>query len=287
MNGTKDTDIRISTGQAVLAIVLSIVILAAAQILSLIIGNLPVGLGIPVAVGNLIAAILYVIFAFAGVSLLCKKLLKMTMDELRIPRFRCRAVWLASAILMPAIVLLTAMLTGGHWVTNTRGVEETWATVIAAVAFFGLATGIVEELVFRGVIMGCLEKRFNIKVAVIVPSVLFGLLHIIGNNLGFVSIIQLLAAGSIVGILFSLIAYESDSIWNNAIVHGFWNMAIIGGILSIGSSEDSSSMFHFVLENRSFLLSGGDFGIEASIISIAAYLLFILLAIVLLKKKKQ
>ena len=111
------------------------------------------------------------------------------------------------------------------------------------------------------------------------------MLHIIGNDLGFVSIIQLLIAGSIVGILFSLIAYESNSFWNNAIVHGIWNMTIIGGILYIGNEADSSSIFNFILDNKSFLISGGDFVIEASVISIFAYLLFIVLAAIKIKQK--
>ena len=89
------------------------------------------------------------------------------------------------------------------------------------------------------------------------------------------------------GILFSLVAYESNSIWNNAMIHAVWNMVIIGGILHIGSEADGNSILNFVLKNKSFLISGGDFGIEASVISILAYLIFIILAIVLLKKKEN
>ena len=37
------------------------------------------------------------------------------------------------------------------------------------VAFTGIAAGFVEEMVFRGVILNALKKRWNIKVAVIVP----------------------------------------------------------------------------------------------------------------------
>ena len=196
-----------------------------------------------------------------------------------------KPVWLISAIAMPALVLVLAILIGGHWEFNAFNVADRNATITGAIFFYGLATGIVEELIFRGIIMGCLEKRFNIHIAIIVPSVLFGLLHIIGNDLNFVSIIQLLIAGSIVGILFSLIAYESDSIWNNAIVHGIWNMTIIGGILYIGNKADSSSIFNFILDNKSFLISGGDFGIEASVISIFAYLIFIVVASVLIRRK--
>ncbi len=36
-----------------------------------------------------------------------------------------------------------------------------------------------------------------------------------------------------VGIIFSLIVYESGSIWSSAIVHGIWNVIIIGEILNI------------------------------------------------------
>ena len=278
---------KLSTSKAILGIVFAIIILIISQILAFSISEIPLGFGVPGAICNIIAGILYVTFALLGTMLLCKRFLKISMVEMRIPHIQLKAIWLLSAVLMPILVLLISMLLGGHWQTNIFDTETTLATVMGAVVFFGLATGIVEEIIFRGIIMGCLEKRFNIKVAIFIPSVLFGLLHIIGNDLDFISIIQLLIAGSIVGILFSLIAYESNSIWNNAIVHGIWNMTIIGGILYIGKSADSSAIFNFVLENKSFLVSGGDFGIEASVISIFVYLIFILVAIALLKKRNH
>ena len=282
-SGTPDK--KFTSIQLILAIVLSIVVLVVSQVLSFAISELPLNIGVPPAICNILAGVLYVVFAFVGVNLLCNKILKISLNELRIPSLKLKPIWIISAFVMPALVLVIAILLGGHWEINTFNAADRNATITGAIFFYGLATGIVEELVFRGIIMGCLEKRFNIRIAVIVPSVLFGLLHIIGNDLGFVSIIQLLIAGSIVGILFSLIAYESNSFWNNAIVHGIWNMTIIGGILYIGNEADSSSIFNFILDNKSFLISGGDFGIEASVISIFAYLLFIVLAAVQIKRK--
>lgn len=76
-----------------------------------------------------------------------------------------------------------------------------------------------------------------------------------------------------------------QSLFKYLIVHGVWNMTIIGGIFYIGNEADSSSIFNFILDNKSFLISGGDFGIEASVISIFAYLLFIVLAAVQIKRK--
>ena len=105
---------------------------------------------------------------FLGTKLLCQKLLKTSLLELKIPRFKVKAVWIISALTMPALVLLIAILLGGHWEINTFNSTDRNATITGAIFFYGLATGIVEELIFRGIIMGCLEKRFNIQIAVIV-----------------------------------------------------------------------------------------------------------------------
>ena len=278
---------EISAPRVILGIVLAIVVLIIAQNLALNLCEIPLILGVPVPVCNILAGILYVVFTYMGVKILCAKFLKISMAEIRIPKFQIKAFWLLAAILMPILVLLISILSGGKWQSNTFDTETVLATITSAAAFYGLAAGIVEEIVFRGVIMGCLEKRFGKVIAVIVPSVLFGALHMIGSSLDIISIVQLLIAGSIVGILFSLVAIESNSIWNNAVIHSIWNMAIVGGILHIGSSADSDSMYNFVLDHKSFLLSGGDFGIEASIISIAIYLLFCIAAIVRLNKAKR
>lgn len=278
---------RISAPKALVGIALAIVILAAAQTLAFNISEIFLNVGLPGAACNILAGILYAALAFLGADLFCGKFLKIPKEEMKIPRFRVRPVWVLSAVLMPVLVLLLSFVFGGYWKINRFDTATTIAMVTGAVAFYGLATGIVEEMIFRGLVMGCLEERFGIKIAVIFPSVLFGALHIIGNHLDFISTIQLLVAGSIVGILFSLITLTDNSVWNSAIVHGVWNMALIGGILHIGDSLDSSSIFNFVLENKMFLIAGGDFGIEASVISIMVYLAFCILAAALLVKKQK
>lgn len=276
---------KISTPRAISGIILSIIIMGFAQFLSFSLSSIPQNLGVPIPICNILMGIIYVGFAYAGIALLCTKFLKTSLSQLRIPKVKLKSVWVAAAILMPLLVVLLSLLVKGHWEVNTFPTETTLAMVTATIAFYGLATGIVEEIVFRGVILGCIEKRWNIKIAIIIPSVLFGLLHIIGNELDFISTLQLLVAGTVVGILFSLIAVESHSIWNNALVHGVWNMVMIGSLLHIGDDPDNTTLVNYVLESKSFLLTGGDFGIEASVQSIAGYLLFIGLAVALIRKK--
>ena len=94
---------------------------------------------------------------------------------------------------------------------------------------------------------------------ILAPSVLFASLHIIGMNFSLFSCVQVMVAGTMVGVMFSLIALEGRSVWNSAIVHGVWNMIIIGGGLTIGTEINEYSVCSYVLETRAFLLTGGEF----------------------------
>ena len=133
--------------------------------------------------------------------------------------------------------------------------------------------------------MSAIEKRFNKKVAIIVPSLLFGLVHIIGMGFDILSCILVIVAGTMVGVMFSLIASETNSVWNSAIVHAVWNIIIIGGILWVGREPDEYSLFSYVLDAKSFLLTGGEFGIESSVIAVVGYCVVSLITIHSNKKK--
>ena len=259
MTNASETRAPLGTLRALLSILLAIAVLVAAQTLALLLGEILLGAGVPGPACNVLTAVLYVLFALGGAALLCRFVLRLPLAALRIGRLRIRPVWALAAFALPALVLAGAILAGGRWEVHRFDAQTVWLTVTGDVFYYGLAAGIVEEVIFRGVILGCLERRWNREIAVLVPSAL----------------------------LFSLIACESGSIWNSALVHGVWNAALLGGILHIGSAANSASMYNFVLTDAPFLLSGGDFGIEASVLAIAPYLLGILLAAVLLHRKNK
>jgi len=56
-----------------------------------------------------------------------------------------------------------------------------------------------------------------------------------------------------------------------------WNTIIVGSILYIGAKADETAIFNYVFDTNSFVVTGGDFGVESSIISIFVYLLVIAL----------
>lgn len=261
--------------------VAGMVILVIAQIIGAGIDILLLFLGIGIYLPEgTIACILYLTLTYRGIKLFCKKLLKTEISEIGIKKFRLNPVWIITAIGLPLVVDTVLILTGGEWHT----LEYIGKLDIAlAGIFYSIASGIVEEMVFRGLIMGVIRKNYNIKSAVIIPSVLFGLAHLANGKLDFISTVQLIVAGTAVGIMFSLIMLNGNNFWNNALVHAVWNMSTIG-IMHIGTKTDGLSVFTFVLDSDNRLITGGDFGIEASVISIVGYIIVSIIALAMIKK---
>ena len=276
------------TRKMILSIILSLLALVVAQILSQLVASIVVLVKIPSFIANILAGIVYVVFAYLLIKLLCEKYIKGDMSDYNIPSFKIEMKWCAVAVMLPLIITAFYMLfVPGSFEQNVLDINSKLDLLSAGIFFTGLGAGIVEEMVFRGIMMSVIEKRFNKKIAIIVPSVLFGLVHIIGMGFNILSCALVLLAGTMVGIMFSLIASETKSIWNSAIVHALWNIIIIGGILWIGTEYDEYSLFSYVLDTKSFLLTGGEFGIESSIIAVIGYGLVCLLVILPNKKKSE
>ena len=269
------------TKKMVFMILLGILALVAAQLLAQLIASMLFLVKIPSFICNALAGILYVAIAYWLLRLLCKKYLKEDMEAYCIPKFRVEAKWIIIAIALPILVSVAFLLLNGSFEENAMDLNAKLDALTAGIFFTGFGAGFVEEMVFRGIIMGVVEKRFNRKVAVIAPSVLFGFVHILGMGYDLLSCIFVVFAGTMVGVMFSLIALEKKSVWNSAIVHAIWNIVISG----IGTACDEYSLYSYVLETNSFLLTGGDFGIESSVIAVMGYCL--VSAYVILSNRKR
>ena len=79
---------RLTKKRAILTIFLSIAILVVSQVLALAISGIIIDFGVPGAICNIIASMLYVIFAYIGAKLLCEKFLKISIIDMRIPHIK-------------------------------------------------------------------------------------------------------------------------------------------------------------------------------------------------------
>ncbi|MGH0053002.1 MAG: CPBP family intramembrane glutamic endopeptidase [Sphaerochaetaceae bacterium] len=264
----------------VLFSLLSIVVMVIAQLTATVVYLLP----LHDAIANILSGCIALILAYFLLKALNAKLLKVDFAFSRIPTIRFKPIWILSAFVLPIFVSALFFIFPGQFTNNNLPLDKKFTVLTSAVMLAGISAGVIEEVVFRGIIMTALEKRWNRTIAIFVPSVLFAVLHVLGRQLDFSSVLLLLISGTCVGVLFSLITIQSGSIWNSVIVHVVWNTIVIGGIVTIGTTNSPDSMYSYVLDSRSLFLTGGDFGIEASSISIAGYIVFSMLALFLMRR---
>ncbi len=278
----------ITTKKAIGGSFAAICALCIAQLLAQLLASLLVLIKIPTGICNIIAGVLYLTIAFILIKALTEKILKLDLIKLGMPKFSVKAEWILTAIILP-VAVTSVYIIGfeGTFVSSNMTGNQIFDTLSAGIFFTGIAAGFVEEMVFRGVILNLLKERWNIVAAVLVPSIVFGCLHVLGMDFTIESSLLVIAAGSLVGIMFSLIALQSGSVWNSAIVHAVWNIVIIGGDLTIADKVDEYSVMTYVLSSKSFAVTGGEFGIESSLIALIAYAAVSIIILISWKKHKS
>ena len=120
---------------------------------------------------------------------------------------------------IPILVMLTANLWYG--VTLNYGVLE---TVLYILAMF--CVGFLEEVIFRGLLFEAMRKD-NVKAAIIVSSVTFGIGHIINliNGSGaelLPNLLQVIYATA-AGFMFVMMCYKSKCLIGCIVTHGAFN----------------------------------------------------------------
>jgi membrane protease YdiL (CAAX protease family) len=157
--------------------------------------------------------------------------------------------------------VFTSLALGGY-VQHPRfggftGVPEQFATSFAA------AVG--EELVFRGAIFRIVDERIGTAAALLISSILFGLLHAANPGATAVSTVAIaVEAGALLGVAYS----ASGSLWLPMGLHFGWNFTEGGVFGTAVSGGQSHGLIESVLSGPT-LVTGGTFGPEASVIAVA------------------
>lgn len=216
------------------------------------------------------------------------KVLHLSMKDFGIT-FNIRKWGVALSIFLPLAIIITYLLIGqgeSNWNYFSVGdiVLISTASLITA-----LRAGILEEIVFRGFIMRLFESRWNKYIAFLVPSFLFSLVHIPSIKPFTINgLLLLVISGTLVGIMFSLVAYEGKSISNSILMHSIWNFTIVTSFLHITTEQGAwgEPIFSIIIPANNILITGTGFGVEASIISITGYF-FVCCAVVFIHRRRN
>ena len=104
-----------------------------------------------------------------------------------------------------------------------------------------ICVGFVEEIIFRGFLFKAM-CRSNVKSAVLVSSITFGIGHVVNllNGADLIPTLLQICYAAAIGFLFTIIFYKGKSLWPCIIVHSVFNS------LSIFAVEASSQVFEII-----------------------------------------
>jgi membrane protease YdiL (CAAX protease family) len=159
------------------------------------------------------------------------------------------------------VCILILMALGNY---RVDGVHE-WHVLLTGLAT-ALATGVYEELWFRGVVFRLVQEWFGTWVALLVSSLVFGFVHwdAPGATLQGLVSISLWA-----GLLLSATYLLTGRLWLGIGLHAAWNYTqgtVYSGIVS--GNAPPEGFVRSTLQGSEWL-TGGAFGVEASVVAAA------------------
>ena len=127
------------------------------------------------------------------------------------------------------------------------------------IGFFIQSTS--EEVLVRGILTRVLSDKFGRKVAILLPSIFFGLLHLGNEGVTILSTLNTI----LVGIFFAKLLFYKENIMLTSGVHAGWNfsMAMIYG-LNVSGFSGFDSLLNFKILN--YNLYDEIYGPEGSIV---------------------
>lgn len=183
-------------------------------------------------------------------------------DDLAGPRAgRELAAGLAFGAVLFALIVAAAALVGIYRITGLGDSGNLWPSLISD----GLAPAVAEEVIFRAILFRWIEEFAGSWIALFLSSLLFGLSHAANPNADLISTAGIALEG---GILLGGAYMLTRRLWLPMGIHAAWNVTQ-GEVFDVPVSGTNSHGLVDATLRGPALLTGGGFGLEASVICIA------------------
>lgn len=167
------------------------------------------------------------------------------------------------------LLIGAGLYTGSVLVLMAMGVYKinglnSWTLLLPAVSM-AISSGVFEELLFRGVLFRSVETWFGTWTAMIVSSLVFGLTHLINPEATLEGALFIAVEA---GILLAAAYILTRRLWLSIGFHMAWNYtqsAIFSGIVS--GNEAAQGLIQSTVKGPE-ILTGGNFGVESSIVAL-------------------
>ncbi len=122
---------------------------------------------------------------------------------------------------------------------------------------------ISEEIIFRGIIFRMIDGRFNLLSALILSSLIFGLMH-----LTVVDLWTAIAISAEAGLMLAAAYKLRNNLWIPIGIHWAWNF-MLGSIFGVGVSGFVEEYSLFIPQiSGPYIFTGGNNGFEGSVVTL-------------------
>jgi CAAX protease family protein len=164
-------------------------------------------------------------------------------------------IWGVGLIVFGFVVL---MLFGALTIDSTQLIP---ISLLGYILMFFIVS-LNEEIMVRGYLLNNLSESVNKYLALVITASLFGIMHLGNANISAVGFVNIILAGILLGIYY----VHKQNLWFPIGIHFTWNL-FQGPVLGfeVSGFETVSVINQTVLGNE--LLTGGEFGFEASLLA--------------------
>jgi membrane protease YdiL (CAAX protease family) len=187
----------------------------------------------------------------------------------------------AGALIMGACFLLTTLLGGLNVTINVqsaRALNVLWMLLIYLLQAFG------EEVMYRGSLMMAIARKNSPWIAIAASSVMFSLHHYDNDGCGPVAFLNLF----LLAVLLGMVTFRTNRIWAAGALHTAWNFfqGNIFGVKVSSFAPAPASALMFSTARGNPLISGGDMGLEGSLVSTAVLVVAIVVFVMICLRRK-
>jgi membrane protease YdiL (CAAX protease family) len=175
-----------------------------------------------------------------------------------------------------AVIANIALLGGYH--------PHGLGSVTGAIGLLGFmaAAAVTEELLFRGVLFRIVEERTGTWIALVLTGVVFGLIHLFNPD---ASLWGAIAIAIEAGFMLAACYAATRNLWVPIGLHFGWNFAVGGVFGAVVSGNGQSKGLLDATMSGPAVLTGGAFGPEGSLYTVAAGVILTVVFMVLAHRR--
>lgn len=163
------------------------------------------------------------------------------------------------------IGIASLLLFAGHLMRFDPTTPGSWWGEAARAVVVLLPAGFFEELFIRGYVFAVLRRAGGWRLALLVTSVVFGLLHAWNPGADAESILAVIVAGFFLG----AILLATRSLYAAGAAHFAWNWVMAGALHIAVSGVPSADVDYRMVETGPDWLTGGPWGPEGGLAAVA------------------